>query len=62
MSGLSGVYIVSPDGNAVFQMVQTGEPQGEMIEAVSGLKAGDKVILTGQAMNIDGRKVMIAQK
>jgi RND family efflux transporter MFP subunit len=62
MSGLSGVYIVSPDGNAVFQMVQPGDTHGEMIEAVSGLKSGDKVILTGQTMNIDGRKVVVAQK
>ena len=25
MSGISGVYIVSAEGNAVFQMVQLGE-------------------------------------
>ncbi len=62
LSGLSGVYIVSPDGNAVFQMIQPGEIRGEMIEAVSGLKSGDKVILTGQTINIDGRKVVFAVK
>lgn len=61
LSGLSGVYIVSADGNAVFQMVQLGEEQGDSIEAVTGLKAGDKVIVSKQAAGIDGRKVVVAQ-
>ncbi len=62
LSGLSGVYLVSADGNAVFQMVQLGEEQGDFIEAVTGLKAGDKVIVSKQAASIDGKKVVIAQK
>ena len=61
LSGLSGVYIVSADGNAVFQMVQLGEEQGDAVEAVTGLKAGDKVIVSKQAAGIDGRKVVVAQ-
>ncbi len=61
LSGLSGVYIVSADGNAVFQMVQLGEEQGDAVEAVTGLKAGDKVIVSKQAAGIDGRKVIVAQ-
>ena len=60
MSGLTGVYIVSGDGNAVFQMIQPGEVQGDMVEAVTGLKAGDKVIVNKHAANIDGRKVVMA--
>jgi len=62
MSGLSGVYIVSADGSAVFQMIQSGETQGDSIEAVTGLKAGDKVIVSKQASSIDGKKVVVAQK
>ena len=62
MSGLSGVYLVSNDGNAVFQMVQLGEEQGDAIEAVTGLKPGDKVIVSKQATSIDGKKVIVAQK
>jgi RND family efflux transporter MFP subunit len=62
MSGLSGVYIVSADGNAVFQMIQPGEVQGDQIEAVTGLKSGDRVIVSGQVESIDGRKVIVAQK
>jgi RND family efflux transporter MFP subunit len=62
MSGLTGVYLMTNDGNAVFQMVQVGEAQGDMVEAVTGLKAGDKVIVNKHAANIDGRKVVVAQK
>jgi RND family efflux transporter MFP subunit len=62
MSGLSGVYIVSPDGNAAFQMIQPGDAQGDMIEAVTGLKKGDMVIVDKQTSVIDGKKVVVAQK
>jgi RND family efflux transporter MFP subunit len=62
MSGLSGVYIVSAEGSAVFQMIQPGETRGEMIEAVTGLKSGDQVIVSKQAASIDGKKVVVAQK
>jgi RND family efflux transporter MFP subunit len=61
MSGVTGVYIVSTEGNAVFQMVQPGEMQGDMIEAVTGLKAGDRVIVSKHADRIDGRKVVLAK-
>jgi RND family efflux transporter MFP subunit len=62
MSGLTGVYIVSPEGNAVFQMVQLGEGHEDRVEALTGLKTGDRVVVSGQDAKIDGRKVMIAQK
>jgi membrane fusion protein, multidrug efflux system len=62
MSDLPGVYIVTADGSAVFQMIQPGEMHGDMIEVVMGLKAGDKVIASKQAMSIDGKKVEVAEK
>jgi RND family efflux transporter MFP subunit len=62
MSGVSGVYVVSRDGNAAFQMVQPGEARGDMIEAVAGLKAGDQVIVSRHAERIDGKKVVVAKK
>jgi RND family efflux transporter MFP subunit len=61
MSGITGVYIISADGNAVFQMVQTGETQGDSIEAVTGLKAGDRVVVSQHDARLDGRKVLLAQ-
>jgi RND family efflux transporter MFP subunit len=62
MSGLAGVYIVTGEGNAVFQMVQFGETRGDLVEAVTGLKAGDRVVMDKQLAGIDGRKVVVAQK
>jgi RND family efflux transporter MFP subunit len=62
MSGLTGVYLISKDNLAVFQMVQPGDITGDSIEAVTGLKAGDTVIVSKQAANIDGRKVVVAEK
>ncbi len=62
LSGISGVYVMSPDGSAVFQMVQPGETHGDNVEALTGLKAGDKVIVDKQEARLDGRKVVVAQK
>jgi RND family efflux transporter MFP subunit len=62
MAGLSGVYVVSSDGNAVFQMVQLGEDQGDQVEALTGLKPGDRVVVSRQNTKIDGRKVIVGQK
>jgi RND family efflux transporter MFP subunit len=62
MSGLSGVYLVTQDNRAVFQMVQPGDIHGDRIEAVTGLKAGDKLIVSNQAIGIDGRKIVAALK
>jgi RND family efflux transporter MFP subunit len=61
LSGITGVYIVSPAGSAVFQMIEPGDAYGDGIEARSGLKAGDRVIVSKQDAKIDGRKVVTAQ-
>ena len=44
MSGITGVYIVSADQGAVFQMIQVGEERGNFVEVITGLKKGDQVI------------------
>lgn len=62
MSGIAGVYIVTAEKHAVFQMVQLGEARGDVVEIVAGLKAGDKVIAGKQDARIEGRKVVVAQK
>jgi RND family efflux transporter MFP subunit len=61
LSGITGVYIVSAEGNAVFQMVRLGDEYGENIEATTGLKAGDKVVVSKQDARIDGRHVVLAE-
>lgn len=62
MSGITGVYIVSANGNAVFQMIQPGDVQGDQIEAVTGLKSGDMVIVGSHEARIDGKSVIVADK
>ena len=62
MSGLTGVYLISKDNHAVFQMIQPGDIHGDSIEAVTGLKAGDKLIVSNQTTGIDGRKIVLAEK
>lgn len=62
MSGISGVYVVSDEGNAVFQMIQLGEAIGNDIEVVSGLRKGDRVIADKHLGRIEGRKVLLTEK
>ncbi len=62
-SGIPGVYIVSARENAAFQMIQTGEEHGDLVEVIAGLKKGDRVISDGHLGRIDGRQVVVlAQK
>ena len=61
MSGITGAYIVSSEVTAVFQMIQLGEMHGDSVEAVTGLKAGDKVIVNSNNARLDGKKVLLAQ-
>ncbi|HSQ77702.1 MAG TPA: efflux RND transporter periplasmic adaptor subunit [Nitrospirota bacterium] len=61
LSGITGVYIVSAEGTAVFQMIQLGEDRGDSVEAATGLKAGDKVVVSRQDARIDGRHVVLAE-
>jgi RND family efflux transporter MFP subunit len=62
MSGISGVYLVSADQSAVFQMVQTGEEHGIFVEIISGLKKGDCVISDKHLVRLDGKQVVVAEK
>jgi RND family efflux transporter MFP subunit len=62
LSGITGVYIVSPEGSAAFQMIEPGDTHDGGIEALTGLKAGDRVIVSKQDAKIDGRKVVVAQR
>ncbi len=62
MSGITGVYLVSAEGSAVFQMIQTGDTYGDSVEAVTGLKAGDTVIVSRPDARIDGKKIVVAEK
>jgi len=60
MSGIIGVYLMSAQGNAVFQMVQAGAEQGTFVEVVTGLNKGDRVITDKHVDRLEGKKVVVA--
>lgn len=62
MAGLTGVYMVTPEGRAIFQMVQLGEDFGDHVEIITGLKPGDRIVSERHEAGLDGRMVALAGK
>jgi membrane fusion protein, multidrug efflux system len=54
------VFLDKPDGTVVVQKVTTGVVNGDRIQIVSGLKAGDVVVVDGADRLRDGSKVRIS--
>lgn len=54
------VYVVKPDSTAELRLVKLGQQQDKMIVISEGLKAGEKVITSGQLTVTPGGKVQIA--
>ena len=46
---MTGVYVRGGNGQPQLRQVRLGPPQGEMVEVLSGLRAGDQVALEPQA-------------
>ena len=62
-SGISGVYLVTAQGSAAFQLVQPGETRGDQVEVLTGLRSGDTVVTDNRLGRIEGKKVVVlAQK
>jgi membrane fusion protein, multidrug efflux system len=57
----SFVYIVKPDSSAELRPVKLGQRQGEFVVIEDGLKAGERVVVTGQLGVTPGGKVRIVQ-
>ncbi|QEN08478.1 efflux RND transporter periplasmic adaptor subunit [Oceanispirochaeta crateris] len=55
------VYIVSPDNTALQTFVETGLVLDGRVEVLSGLSAGDRVIVRGQTMLQDGSSVRVTE-
>jgi membrane fusion protein, multidrug efflux system len=51
------VYVVKPDSTAEMRPVVTGQRQGDLIVVQQGVKAGEKVVVTGQLGVTPGGKV-----
>ncbi len=54
------VVFVMEDGKAIVRMVETGIESGNHIEIVSGIQAGDKVIVAGNEKLKNGAEVRLA--
>lgn len=54
------VYVVHADNTAELRPVSLGQRQGDDIVVISGVSAGERVVLTGQLAIIPGGKVMVA--
>ena len=54
---LQGVYVVGPDQVASLRYVTLGNAAGAQIEVLSGLQAGDRVVLEPGARELDGRRI-----
>lgn len=53
-------YVFVVDGNSVKKaVVETGVDNGEMLQLVSGVENGDKVVVSGQSYLSDGDKVKV---
>lgn len=53
------VYVVSADSKADQRKIKPGQQQGEMVVIEDGVKAGDKVVVTGQMAIAPGAAVQI---
>lgn len=56
---LIGIYTVSQSGTAMLRWIRTGKINGDMIEVLSGLRDGEKFILSHSGKIWDGAKVEI---
>lgn len=52
--GLTGVYTVDDKGVVTYRLVRVGETSGNDVEILSGLTPGDRVIVKGAEMAMDG--------
>ncbi len=55
----SVVFVVKADGTVERRAVRTGGTDGDRVEIVAGLRAGDRVVITPPANLTDGAKVMV---
>lgn len=51
---LTGVYVVDDRGVIVYHLIRAGKSYGGRVEVLSGLKAGDAVIIGGVEKAVDG--------
>ena len=60
-NGKDGVYMIN-DNKAYYKSITTGITDGKIIEVVSGLKTGDKIVTVGMNNLSDGTVVVVMNK
>jgi RND family efflux transporter MFP subunit len=61
LNNSDGVYLINED-KSYFKPITTGITDGKLIEVISGLKAGDKIVTLGMNNLKDGTVVVISNK
>lgn len=56
-NGLQGVYVVGKSNTALLRWLKIGNKSGENIEVLSGLKAGDKIIINAKGKIYNGKPI-----
>jgi RND family efflux transporter MFP subunit len=51
---LTGVYVVDGAGVATYRIVRSGSERGGLVEIISGLRAGERIIVEGAVNAVDG--------
>jgi len=59
---LTGVYTVDATNVITYRLIRAGKSHGDRVEILSGLHAGDKVIISGVERAVDGGIAAAAQK
>lgn len=59
---LNGVYVVTPDNQAMLRWVRLGKNEGESVEVLSGLNESDRVIRLNGSKLYNGMKVNVTNK
>jgi RND family efflux transporter MFP subunit len=54
---LTAVWVVAPDKTARMRLVKTGRTMGDTVEILSGLSAGEQVVVTGGEKVTDGARI-----
>lgn len=54
------VYVVKPDDTAELRPIKLGQPQGDEVVVTSGVRADERVVVTGQMLIRPGGKVRVA--
>lgn len=59
---LTGVYVFDDKGLITYRVIKKGKRYGNTVEVLTGLKAGEKVIVEGVDKAIDGALLVIESK